>query len=361
MSVIKLGEQKNSMSAEHMQDPRVTLIGGGNGTAALFPEFTEHSSYVTAIISMSDDGGSTGRLSAELGVLPVGDLRNVMMAASGNDAVRQMRLSRLEGKTADGVRSALHGQSMGNIMLAGCLQEWGPEKGIDLAHSLWHVPGRVEPVTFERHTLVMQDGEVQLRGEHIIDEYSVRSATPNVWLEPPVTATDRTIRAIEKAEAIVFPGGSIYTSLFAATAAGGLRDALHRSGAPKIMIPNLLAEPHHTPGWHVADFARAFERHDIPVDVILYNDTPPSEAMLMAFANEGEVPVATEAARFAELDPRIRLIGASLVSNEGVTYSAQDALRRGRIRHDSCVVREHVWRIVQQHRDNLSHSSESHC
>lgn len=342
------------MSAETIHEPYITLIGGGNGTAALFPEFTEHSPYVTAIVSMSDDGGSTGRLSAELGVPPVGDLRNVMMAASRNEAVRQMRLNRLEGRTSTGSNpeSAFHGQSAGNIVLAACIQELGPSQGIETAHDLWNVPGRVEPVTLEPHTLVMQDGDHILRNEHVIDEHVVQDATPHVWLDPPVPATPRTLRAIEKAEAIVFPAGSIYTSLLAAAMTSEVREALRENPAPKIMIPNILAEPHHTPGWHVVDFVSAFERHGIPVDTVLYNDQPPSNTLLAEFANEGEVPVAIQAERFRELDERIRCIGASLVDQVGVTYRPQDRVRRGRIRHDARAVREHVWQIIQQYRAN---------
>src|SRR5581483_10945144 len=149
------------------KDPKVVVIGGGSGSAALYPELVQHTPNALAIVSMSDSGGSTGEISAQLGVPPVGDLRNVMLTASDNPAIRAMRMHRLGGM------GSLRGHTWGNITIAACIDKYGLQEGVKQASQILQVPGRVLPVTLDSHVLIMQEGKHIIRGEHNIDTHTI--------------------------------------------------------------------------------------------------------------------------------------------------------------------------------------------
>ena len=337
-----LGALKASLmnSAEHIHsNPQIVIIGGGGGCATLFPEFAAHTENATAVVSMSDDGGSTGRLSRELNVPAVGDLRNVMMAASRNAAVRDMRYNRLDG---DG---GLHGHSMGNIALAACIQTYGFEQGLQVAHQMWDVPGEVLPVTLEPHHLVMEDGSATVVTENEIDEYKTTSREP--WLRhDPVPGLNRLVgERIRSADAIVFAAGSVYTSQLAALLVGEMREELAATSAPKILVANVVAEPHQTRDWHVADYVNTLRRHGVPLDVVLYNNVALDPSILEQYAHDGECLVDFAPERFKEIGS-VQAIGADIISRVGLTFSPHDVVKRGRIRHDAAAVRRHIWGLL---------------
>src|SRR5690348_5005054 len=138
--------------------PKIVVIGGGGGTSAIYPEITNWTRNATAVLGVSDSGGSTGRLSIELELpIPVGDLSNVMAAASDNEAVEELRRQRFAGN------GALRGHSLRNFAVAGCIADaldaGRPlDYGINLAHKFLQVRGRVIPVAHKAMQLCMQDG-----------------------------------------------------------------------------------------------------------------------------------------------------------------------------------------------------------
>jgi uncharacterized cofD-like protein len=318
------------------KDPKVVLIGGGSGSAALYPELIHSTPNAVAIVSMSDSGGSTGEISAQLGVPPVGDLRNVMLTASDNLAIRAMRMHRLGGM------GHLRGHTWGNITIAACVDKYGLQEGVKQAIKILQVPGEILPVTLDSHVLVMQDGQEIIRGEHAIDVHTITDADIDVWLEPEAHINPEAELAIRDADLIVIAPGSVYTSLLPALSVSGVREAMR---APKVLIANLVTEAHQTNDWHVVDFAKSLARHDVPINYVLYNTQEPPADKLKNYLREEEQPVGTAADRFAEV-PNIQCIGAPLLADEVAEHDERDAIERSYIRHDAAEVRRQLWDIL---------------
>lgn len=324
-----------------ISDPKITIIGGGSGTAAIYGEIAAHTKNVTAILGVFDSGGSTGRLSKELDIPPVGDFRNVMMTASKNPAIRRMQRQRF----ASG--DYLQGHSAGNIMIAACVAELGFEKGLEEACALLQVPGRILPVTLDRADLVLQDADKIIVGEHQIDVYSPKSREPRVSLSPEVKINPAAQNAIEQADLVVIPGGSIYTSLLAPLSVSGVKEALASTMAPKVMLCNLATEDHQTVKWHVVDYIFALKRHGIDIDIVLYNNEIPTAEMLKNYKRDGEQPVDFSPDKF-KLVKNLKLIGAPLLSDDKISQNPNDPVKRGLMRHDRVVVRQQLWEILSK-------------
>lgn len=300
--------------------PRVVVIGGGHGTAAIFPAIAEMTPNATAIISVSDGGGSTRGLRDEFGLLAMGDIANVVTAASRSPEVRRMNGTRLPG---DG---PLGGHTPKNILLTGLMLEHGVRQGVQEFTAMMQANGRFQPVTETPHELVLHDGDEVIVGEHLIDTHVTQSAEPWISHEPPVHITEAVNQAVLEADLAIYASGSPLTSQLAALCVGGMREALHASTAEKVLIANLANESHDTPNWHVVDYVKLLLRHEIPVDTVLYNTA--TEVVEGA----GKQSVGIDQERFAEL-PHVRFIGAPLVKaaseHEGqVVHDSQAVLKQ---------------------------------
>lgn len=319
--------------------PRIVLIGGGSGCAALYPDLVKATPHVTAIVAMSDSGGSTGEISAQLGLPPVGDLRNVMLAASTSSIIRDLQFHRYGGQ------GSLRGHTWGNMTLAACVDKYGLQKGVAQAAQILQVPGTILPVTLQHNELVMQDGECIIKGEYVIDDYATRTATPRIWLEPMAHINPDARTAIAQADLIVVAPGSVYTSLLAALTAKGVARALATARAPKVLIVNLVTEMHQTDGWHVVDYVQALKRHGVAMDWALYNTAEPSEQLLERYAVRGERPVDCTVDRFAE-NPEVTMRGANLLDVDTAEHSPHDGIKRTVIRHGGRAVRRQLEVIL---------------
>ena len=321
------------------KDPKVVIIGGGSGSAALYPELIHHTPNALAIVSMSDSGGSTGEISAQLGVPPVGDLRNVMLTASNNPAIRAMRMHRLGGM------GSLRGHTWGNITIAACVDKYGLQEGVKQATEILQVPGRVLPVTLDSHVLIMQDGRQIIRGEHNIDTYTITDSNVDVWLEPEPHINPEADQAIRYADIVVVAPGSLYTSLLPALSVAGVREAMAANPCPKVLIANLVTEAHQTNGWHVVDFVQRLEKHQVPINYVLYNTQEPPASQLKNYLREGEQTVGISKERFAEI-PDVQCIAGHFIASEVEQFDKNDAVERSYIRHSAQEVRKQLWKIL---------------
>jgi uncharacterized cofD-like protein len=320
--------------------PNVVLIGGGSGSATLYPELIHSTPGAVAIVSMSDSGGSTGEISAQLGIPPVGDLRSVMMATSSNPAIQAMRKHRLGGE------GHLRGHTWGNITIAACIEKYGLQEGVKQAIKILQVPGTVLPVTLDGHTLVMRDGDEIIYGEHAVDVHTITNKDVEVWLEPQPHINSEADQAIRHADIIVVAPGSVYTSLLPALSVAGVREAMVANPCPKVLIANLVTETHQTNGWHVVDFVKSLARHHVPITHVLYNVQRPPERKLQNYLREGEQPVTTSEDRFAEIFD-VKCISAQLIANELEQQDQHDAIERSYIRHNAKEVRRQLWKILE--------------
>lgn len=320
--------------------PNIVLIGGGTGSFTILQGLKDITPHLTAIVNMSDDGGSTGTLRDELGVLPPGDVRQCLVALSDTPEIRDLFSYRFD-------RGSLANQSLGNVILSGLELKYGSfEKAIKIAGSILHISGRVVPVTLDKHTLVLQDGAETIRGEWIIVNHRIQNPGAQIEHDPVACINPEAAEAIRRADLIVVAPGNFYGSLMPALVVDGMVEAWQASTAHKVVIANLVNKPGQTDGWHVVDYIKEFEKHigDGQIDTILFNNEPPDRALLQAYAADQEFPVLTDLKRFKEV--RAVAIGRNLVAKKPFVQDKNDTvIRRTLIRHDAARVAKLLLQI----------------
>ena len=323
------------------QSPKIVLLGGGTGSFTLLQALKKLTPNITAIVNMSDDGGSTGMLRDELGVLPPGDIRQCLVALSDTHEVRNLFSYRFsEGR--------FKGQSLGNIILSGLeLQHGSFVEAVRVASDVLHITGRVVPVTLEKHILVAKDGANEYRGEHIIDGAVALSPETQLCLEPAAELNPEAAAAIAAADVVVLAPGSLYSSLLPLLVVSGIADALIHTSAKIVSVANLVNKPLQTENWHVVDYIKQFERHigKDSIDVVLYNNQPITPRLLKKYAAEGEYPVHIEPERFSEITATVvggRLVSREIAANDPADHSVQRTL----IRHDAHQVVNMLERVI---------------
>jgi len=311
--------------------PRVVAIGGGTGLPAILrglrplifdADPAAPRDRLTAIVATSDDGGSSGTLSREYGVIPPGDIRNCLAALSAGDPLLpdlfQYRF---------GGENGLNGHALGNLVLtalADVTSDFG--QAVELASRVLQIQGRVVPVTLDRVALSadLADGRT-ISGETAIVAAGCRIR--RLRLSPPdPRPAAHALDAIRQADMIVAGPGSLYTSVLSPLLVPEMADALRRSSALRVFVVNLMTEPGETDGCSLSDHLRIVRRHlgCCPFDIALYNTSPVTGPIARAYRTRGSVPVTAnrkEIDRIVALG--VRPIGAPLAYE----------LARGRIRH----------------------------
>ena len=252
--------------------PTVTVIGGGHGLSVLLRGIKSSTKNVTAVVTVADDGGSSGRLREELGIIPPGDLRNCLVALADTEPLMEKLFQyRFEGD------SALAGHSFGNLFIAAMNEVTGDmETALKESSKVLAVKGRVIPASKEsvRLDAVMTDGTV-VEGESQIPE--VRKKIRRVQLFPrKVEAVPSALEAIETSDAIILGPGSLYTSIMPNLLVEGVAQALKKSHAIKIYICNVMTQPGETDNYTASAHAKAILDHTGrgAIDYVLVNTAP---------------------------------------------------------------------------------------
>ncbi len=297
------------------KQPRLVVIGGGHGIATVLEGLRDYPVDLAAIISMADNGGSSGTLRRELGVLPPGDVRRALVALAGDERrlFADMAAYRFTG-------GALAGHTLGNLMLVALAHMTGSfSKGLHAVHELFGARGRVIPVTLELGELCAEyaDGSV-VRGETNID-ISKRGAVPairRVWLEPSVRPNPEALTAIRGADVIIFGPGDLFTSIIPNILVRGIAEAIKKSSAKKIMIVNYRTKQSETGGFSAMDFVGELERYlgEGVLDAALCTTTRMSPDWLAGIAREGGELVSCRGIGTA----RARLFVRSLLTTHGI-------------------------------------------
>ncbi len=247
---------------QRQRGPKIVAIGGGHGLNTLLRGIKEHTDNITAIVTVADDGGSSGRLRRDLGMLPPGDFRNCLAALSDAEGLVSQLFQYRFGAGTD-----LDGHSFGNLYLTAMTAITGSFEGA-LAESsrVLAVRGRVIPSTLAQITLCaeIQDagsGRIgEVRGESAIGQ--ARGRIQRVYLEPDTPpAYPEAIRAILEAELIVIGPGSLYTSVLPNLLVPDLAQALASAAAPKVYVCNVATQAGETEGYDVADHVNALRQH----------------------------------------------------------------------------------------------------
>jgi uncharacterized cofD-like protein len=311
----------------------VVTIGGGTGQFGLLSGLKKYPVRLSAIVSMMDDGGSTGKLRDELGVLPPGDIRQCLVALAGSDMVmRELFNYRFD-------TGGLSGHSFGNIFLSALEKITGSfEEAVRVASMVLNINGEVIPVTTANVNLVCDADGSELCGEHVIN--SAAGIDPaSMRLAPEAYANPKAVAALEAADCIVIGPGNLYCSVVPNLLVRGISEAIGRSTAKVVYNCNLMTKAGHTDGYAVADFVRAIERHIGAgrIDFVTYNTAEADPELLAKYAGEGEYPVratlADEAGRNV-CEPPCTALPADLLSRGAVAQKAHDAVKRSLVRHD---------------------------
>lgn len=329
------------MRAFYADDIKVAVIGGGTGSFMLLSALKERTEAIAALVNMADDGGSTGQLRDELGVLPPGDIRQCLVALANSDEMRDLFNHRFR-------EGALKGHAFGNLFLA-ALEEMSGNfaRGVELAGEVLNITGVVEPITLTDVKLVYTkpNGE-EIRGEFEISTYDFGGDKPELSLDPAGEPNTSALKAIRRADIVLIAPGGLYNSLAPALLVPGIGQALAETEALCMYVSNLVTKPGQTDGYTVCDLADELERlAGTPfLDAVLYNTAHPTDELLARYAAEGElaVQIDKDQAQRAHYD----VIGAPLLSGEiWVNRNAADAIASSRtlIRHDAAMVVDRVF------------------
>jgi uncharacterized cofD-like protein len=257
--------------------PRIVAIGGGTGLSTLLRGLKEHTSNLTAVVTVADDGGSSGVLRHELGIPPVGDIRNCIAAlADAEPLMSELLQYRFPGSDTDAAGSAgLGGHAVGNLLIAAMTAVEGGdfEEGIRQMNRILAVRGQVIPASATPLTLHarLADGQVVDGQSRIMRTAEIET----VWLTPgDVRPCDDALTAIGEAELIVFGPGSLYTSILPSLLIPGIRDAVLASAGLRVFACNVATQTGETEGMDLAAHVEALVAHTSPriVDLVLANN-----------------------------------------------------------------------------------------
>ncbi|PIR88308.1 MAG: hypothetical protein COU09_02995 [Candidatus Harrisonbacteria bacterium CG10_big_fil_rev_8_21_14_0_10_44_23] len=318
------------------KNKKVVVLGGGTGSYMVLSHLKNHVDDISAIVNMVDDGGSTGILRDELGVLPPGDVRQCLVALSPETSqLRELFKYRFS-------EGGLRGHSFGNLFLT-ALEKLGNDFGaaVKTAGELLQIRGRVVPVTLDnvRLRLKTKNGGV-IAGEGVIDKMVFApKEKPSVFIEPKATINPEAKKAIKEADLIVIAPGSLHTSTLPALLVDGVVKAIKKSKAPVVYVVNMIATKGQTDGYNVHDFINEIEKHGKTnfIDTVVYNTIRPPKDILDLYASEDGHWIDINLNKLA--NSPYRIIGEAMLS--------ESALKKGLIRHDGEIVARVITSLLR--------------
>jgi uncharacterized cofD-like protein len=292
--------QKKQLS----RGPRIVTVGGGTGLSVLLSGLKEYTSNITAIVTVADDGGSSGRLRQQFDILPPGDIRNCLVAlADASTLMRDLFQFRFDQS------SELSGHNFGNLFITVMTRLTGDfEKAIKETSKVLALRGQVIPSTLNNVALVAQhqdgtttEGEDKIPKAHLpIDKVYLKASGASC-------ATPEAIKAIEEAQVIVLGPGSLYTSIIPNLLIKEITDSIVASGAIKIYVCNAMTQPGETDGYSASDHIKALIRHSHGriFDYSILNTGEISKDALKRYAQEDSYPVVNDTKKIESMGYRI--------------------------------------------------------
>jgi uncharacterized cofD-like protein len=316
---------------------KVVVIGGGTGNFTILSGLKKYDVDLAAIVSMADDGGSTGILRDELGVLPPGDVRQCLVALS--DSTRLMR-SLMNYRFDNG---QLEGHSFGNLFLSALEKVTGSfEKAIEEVGKILSIKGKVIPVTTNQvrlkmilHNQKILDGEKEV---YLSDE--IDQGYKSIFLEPYPKADSHAIDEIMNADVIILGPGGLYTSLIPNLLVEGIAKALRDTQAKKIFVMNLMNKHGQTTHFKASNYLKEIQRYmggDI-FDHIIVNDKEPPSHLIETYSKEGTLV-------HNDITQDSRIIVAGILS-DSIKDVKGEMMQKNLIRHDSEKLAEELMKIV---------------
>jgi uncharacterized cofD-like protein len=310
--------------------PKIVAIGGGTGLSTLLQGLKHYTTNITAIVTVADDGGSSGRLREEFGMIPPGDIRNCLVALADTQPLMQQLF---QYRFAE--NSALQGHNFGNLFITAMTKITGDfERAIQASSKVLAIRGRVVPSTNTRVRLVAEheDGSVTTGESKIsIAEAPIR----RVYLDPMrCEPTAEALEAIQQANAIVFGPGSLYTSILPNLLVAQMVDAILQSKAAKIYVCNVMTQSRETAGYKASDHVKALVAHTNPgvIQLCIVNMKAVPPDLLERYRQEDAYPVE------ADID-QIRQMGYQVVADDVVSLENY-------VRHDPEKVAKLIIQLI---------------
>ena len=324
---------------------RICTIGGGTGNFVVLRGLKKYNHSISAIVAMADNGGSTGVLRDELGVLPSGDARQCIVALSNSSGLmRNLMNYRFE-------TGGFSGHNFGNLFLSALEKVTGSfETAIEEVSRILKIKGKVLPVTTQEvHLKMLLKDHTFLEGEEkIYLSERIDQGYSSIFLEPIPKANPHALSEIKNADAIIIGPGGLYTSLISNLLVPGVAKAIADSKAHKIFVVNLMNRNGQTTHFKVSDYLKELGKYiDISsIDSVLVNDQAPPKNLIKAYASQGDL-VHNDMTH----DPRI--VSAPLLG-ELATQSPTDLLKRNLIRHESAKLAAALNHILEK--EPVTHS-----
>lgn len=307
----------------------IVVIGGGHGLSVIVRGLKQLSNIkLSAIVTVADDGGSTGRIRARYQIPAMGDIRNVMCAMAESESLLSTLMNyRFEGEDED-----VAGHNLGNLILTALSQSCGSfMEAIQTFSKVLNVKGDIIPSSTDFITLyaVMEDGTI-VRGESNIPNFDNRIS--RVFYQNDVNASRQALAAIHEADVIVYGIGSLYTSIIPNLIIDGIRSELSRSTARKFYICNAMTQPGETDGYSFEDHVQALVDHTgaYAIDTCIFHSNEISEEVLQKYKEMGATQV-----EIKEIEHPYRIIKRDILKFE-------DNL----IRHDSNKIRDVMEELI---------------
>jgi uncharacterized cofD-like protein len=292
------GKKENALRGRGsvMSRTNIVVVGGGTGNHTNLSGLKHYDCDLTAVVAMTDSGGSSGRLREELGQLPPGDIRRCLVALSPDDHSTALMARLFDYRFSAG--NGLHGHSFGNLFLTALTEVTGnTATAIAEASRMLSIKGTVLPVTLTKSTLVacLKDG-TEVVGEANIDQRKEKLDVyiDYVYLDPMAYAYPPVLEAIEAADAIVMGPGDIYTSILPNLLVEDVGEAINRSKAVKICVCNLMTKTGESDGFRASDFMKLICEYlgtSDPLDYLIVNNAPYPDKLVERYASQKQYPV----------------------------------------------------------------------
>ncbi|MDO4286567.1 MAG: YvcK family protein [Eubacteriales bacterium] len=308
-------QNQQTMQSARSLGPRIAVIGGGTGLSTMLRGLKTYTENITAIVSVSDDGGGSGVLREDLGMLPPGDIRNCITALANTEPT-MMEL--MNYRFPEGINK---GQSFGNLFLAALNGVFGSfEEAVMKMNEVLAVTGKVLPVTdadcnlvadFENGASVVGESKIAVKKK----QHNCRIQQVRLEPEHP-KALPHAIDAILSADMIILGPGSLYTSIIPNLLVDGIVDALKKSKAPKVYVLNIMTQDGETEGYTAFDHLNALLQHSEQgiVDACIYNTAPVPDLIQARYRTEDAEPVEMDMERFRAAG--VEMYGFPLIASD---------------------------------------------
>lgn len=328
--------------------PRIVTIGGGTGSYVALEGLKKYDFKLTAIVTMMDSGGSSGKLRDELGVLPPGDIRQCLVALSeSSKLMRDMFNYRFE-------EGGLKGHSFGNIFLSTLEKNTGSmKKAISEVGKILRIKGNVVPITFTKDTnlcVELEDGTTIVGETHIdvLEKMQKRSKIIRAFLKPEAELNEDAKKAIENADYILIGPGDLYTSIIPNLLVSEVSSVIKNSKAKKIFVMNLMTKYGQTTNYTANDHVKNLEQYlgKGVIDYVLMNSKMPRNATLEWYEDFQENPVKDDLN-----ENEYKVIRKNLIKDVIIPADKNDVLRRGIIRHDPEKLSKEIVEIINERKN----------